>query len=89
VIPVRLILFEGRGEAMSTQKRVLVTEDLVSLTGEAILGPLQEAVLDCLVLQKPVDSHLPLEILECFDWKTSYGLVLGKQVNDRAGPGTM
>ena len=62
---------------------------IVFVTGEAILEPLKEAVPDCFVMRKPIDADLLLELLECFDSKTAYGSTMGKQMDNRAGPGNM
>ena len=62
---------------------------IVFLTGEPILKPLKDAVPDCFVIRKPVDVRLLLELLECFDSKTGYDSIAGKQMEDRAGPGNM
>lgn len=62
---------------------------IVFITAESILEPLKMAVPDCFVMRKPIDADLLLELLECFDSKTGYGSKMGKQMDDRAGPGNM
>ena len=38
---------------------------IVFVTGEALIDPLKSAVPDCLVLRKPIDVAVLLELLEC------------------------
>ena len=62
---------------------------IVFITGEAVLEPLKEAVPDCFVIRKPVDCHVLLELLECFNSKTGYRSAMGPHMDDRAGPDNM
>jgi hypothetical protein len=61
---------------------------IVFVTGEAILEPLKEAMPDCFVMRKPIDIHLLLELLKCFDSKTGYSSTMEK-MDGRAGPAKM
>ena len=61
---------------------------IVFVTGEELIHPLKQAVPDCFVIRKPLDSAVLLELLACFNSKTGYAS-LGKRMDDRARPGSM
>ena len=62
---------------------------IVFVTGEALIDPLKKAVPDCFVLRKPIDVAVLLELLACFHSDTGYASPMRKEMEDRAGPGTM
>jgi DNA-binding NtrC family response regulator len=46
---------------------------IVFITGEVMLEPLKEAVADCFVMRKPIDSAVLFKLLECCHSKDGHG----------------
>jgi two-component system OmpR family response regulator len=62
---------------------------IVFVTAAAMLEPLKEKVPDCFVIRKPVDVGVLLKLLTCFNSKSGYSSPINKEMDDRAGPGSM
>ena len=62
---------------------------IVFVTGEELIHPLKQAVPDCFVIRKPLDSAVLLELLACFNSSRGYASAIPKQMDDRARPGNM
>jgi DNA-binding response OmpR family regulator len=60
---------------------------IVFVTGEELLDPLKQAVPDCFVIRKPIDSAVLLELMRCSDSDKGYASPPRKEMDDLARPG--